>query len=116
MERGFNAGRPHPLVPCEFTEDTRPAPGETAASRGFASNELHEKLPWSPGAATGDDVSPGHNEGVHVVVQQKRIRLGITRVQVRFLASLSGLRIQRCRELRCTSQTRLRFGMAVAVA
>ena len=37
--------------------------------------------------------------GVPVVVQQKRIRLGTMRLQVQSLASLSGLRIQSCREL-----------------
>ena len=37
--------------------------------------------------------------GVAVVVQQKRTPLGTTRLQVRSLASISGLRIGRCREL-----------------
>ena len=37
------------------------------------------------------------------------------RTQVRFLASLSGLRIQCCRELWCRSQTQLRSCIAVAV-
>ena len=32
-------------------------------------------------------------------MQRKRIRLGTVRLQVRSLASLSGLRIQRCHEL-----------------
>ena len=38
------------------------------------------------------------------------------RMQVRSLASLSGLRIQRCQELWCRSQMRLRSGVAMAVA
>ena len=38
------------------------------------------------------------------------------RLQVRSLASLSGLRSRRCRELWCRSQTRLRSDVAVAVA
>ena len=37
------------------------------------------------------------------------------RLRVRSLASRSGLRIQRCRELWCRSQTRLRSCVAVAV-
>ena len=36
------------------------------------------------------------------------------RLRVRSLALLSGLRIRCCRELRCRSQTRLRFCVAVA--
>ena len=35
------------------------------------------------------------------MAQQKRIRLGTMRLQVRSLASLSGLRIWHCRELWC---------------
>ena len=50
--------------------------------------------------------------GVPVVVQQKRIRLGTTGLQVRSLALLSGLRIQRGRELWCRSQTQLRSRVA----
>ena len=42
-----------------------------------------------------------HHLGVPVVVQWKRIRLGTMRWRVRSLASLSGLRIQRCCELWC---------------
>ena len=56
--------------------------------------------------------------GVPFVAQRKQIRLGTMRLQVRSLASLSGLRIQCCRELElwCRSQMRLRSGGAVAVA
>ena len=39
------------------------------------------------------------------MVQQKRIQLGTMRLWVRSLASLRGLRIWRCRELWCRSQT-----------
>ena len=53
--------------------------------------------------------------GVPVVAQQKQIRLGTIRWQVRFLASLSGLRIRHCRELWCGSHMWLRSGVAVAV-
>ena len=52
---------------------------------------------------------------IPVVVQQKRIQLGIMRFRVRSLASLSGLRIQRCRELWCRSQMWLGSGFAVAM-
>ena len=54
--------------------------------------------------------------GVPVVAQQKQIWLTSMRTQVRSLASLSGLRIQCCHELWCSSQMWLRSGMAVAVA
>ena len=49
-------------------------------------------------------------EGVPVMAQWKRIRLGTIRLRVRSLASLSGLRIQHCCELWCRSQTWLRSG------
>ena len=39
------------------------------------------------------------SQGVPVEAKQKRIRLGTMRLQVRSLASLSGLRIQCCHEL-----------------
>ena len=54
--------------------------------------------------------------GVPVVAQWKRIWLASTKTQVRFLASLSGLRIQHCSDLWCRSQTWLGTDMAVAVA
>ena len=41
------------------------------------------------------------NNGVPIVAQQKQIRLGTMRLQIRALASLSGLRIRHCRELWC---------------
>ena len=46
------------------------------------------------------------------------LRSGLVSVkmQVRFLASLSGLSIECCCELWCRSQTQLRSGVAVAVA
>ena len=53
--------------------------------------------------------------GVPIVVQQKRIRLGTMRFRVQPLASLSGLRIQCCRELWCRLQTRSSSCIAVAV-
>ena len=46
--------------------------------------------------------------------QQKRIPLGTTRLKVQSLASLSGLRMWRCRELWCRPQTQLGSGVAVA--
>ena len=55
-------------------------------------------------------------DGVPTMVQQKRIRRGTMRLWVRSLASLSGLRIWRCHELRCRSQTWLGSGVAMAVA
>ena len=55
--------------------------------------------------------------GVPIVAQQKRNRLGTTRLQIhRSLASISGLRIQCCSELWRRSQTWLGSGVAVAVA
>ena len=53
--------------------------------------------------------------GAPVVAQQKRIRLVPMRLRVRSLASLSGLRIQCCRELWYRSQTRLGSCVVVAV-
>ena len=50
------------------------------------------------------------------MAQGKRIQLGTMRLQVRSLASLSGLRIQHCRELWCWSQMQLGSGVAEAVA
>ena len=50
------------------------------------------------------------------MAQQKQIRLGIMRLQVRSLTSLSGLRIQRCHELWCRLQTRLGSHVAMPVA
>jgi len=55
-------------------------------------------------------------EGTPVVAQRKRIQLTTRRLWVRSPASLSGLRIQRCHELWCRSQTWLRSGTAVAMA
>ena len=57
-----------------------------------------------------------HVSGVLIVVQSKRIRLGTTRLRVRDLASLSGLRILHCHELWCRLKTRPGSSMAVAVA
>ena len=48
-------------------------------------------------------------------VPQKQIQLGILRIRVRSLALISGLRIRRCCELGCRSQTPLRSGIAVSV-
>ena len=44
-----------------------------------------------------------------------RTRLVSTRMQIRFLASLTGLRIWCCCELWCRSQTQLESGIALAV-
>ena len=52
---------------------------------------------------------------VPIVAQWKQIQLGTMRLQVRSLASISGLRIRRCQELWCRSQTWLGSGIAVAV-
>ena len=54
--------------------------------------------------------------GVPVVAQGKQIRLGTMRLRVRSLASLSGLRIRRCRELWCGLQTQLGSRIAVDLA
>ena len=50
-----------------------------------------------------------------LMAQRKRIRLGTMRLRGLSLASLSGFRIQRCRELGCRSQTQLGSCLAVAV-
>ena len=50
------------------------------------------------------------------MVQQKQIRLETLRLQVRSLASLSGLKIHCCSELCCRSQSQLGSNVAVAVA
>ena len=55
-------------------------------------------------------------EGVPVTAQWKRIWLVSLRTRVWSLASLSGLRIQHCRELWCRSKMWLRSHVAVAVA
>ena len=54
--------------------------------------------------------------GVPVVAQQELIRRGTIRLRVPSLASLCGLRIQRCHELWCTLQMQLGSRVAVAVA
>ena len=53
--------------------------------------------------------------GVSVLVQWKGIQLGTIRFQVRSLALLSELRIQRSRELWCRSLIKLGSHVAVAV-
>ena len=50
--------------------------------------------------------------GVPIVVQQKWIQLGTTRLWVQSLALLGGLRIRRCYDLWCRQQTWLRSGIA----
>ena len=54
--------------------------------------------------------------GVPVITQWKQTQLVSMKTWVRTLASLSGLRIQCCHKLWCTSQTQLVPGIAVAVA
>ena len=46
-----------------------------------------------------------NKRGVPVVAQQKWIQRGTVRLRVQSLASINGLRIRRCRELWCGSQT-----------
>ena len=53
--------------------------------------------------------------GVSVMAQWKLIQLGTMRLWVRFLTSLSGLRISCCCELWCRQQTRLGSRIAVTV-
>ena len=55
-------------------------------------------------------------DGVPIVAQWKRIWLASMRTQVRSPALLSQLRIRRCRELWCRSQTQLQSGVAMALA
>ena len=56
------------------------------------------------------------NVGVPVVAQWLMNPTGTMRLQVESLAYLSGLRIQRCRDLWCRSQTWLGSCVAVALA
>ena len=49
------------------------------------------------------------------MVQQKQIQLGTMRLQVQSLASLSGLKMQCCRELWCGLQMPLKSDVAVAM-
>ena len=53
-------------------------------------------------------------QGVPIMAQWKRVQRGTMRFWVRSLASLSGLRMGRCRELWCRSQTRLGYDVTVA--
>ena len=64
---------------------------------------------------TNSQISKSNLRGGSMVAQQKQIWLASMRTQVRFLALLSGLRIQHCRELCCRSQTQLRSHIAVVV-
>ena len=66
--------------------------------RFFLSFLFHDPQCWSP-----------------LEAQQKQTRLVSIRTQVRSLASLSGLSIWPCRELRCRLQMWLESGIAVAV-
>ena len=68
-----------------------------------------------PDAAQVSDVHT-HPTGVPIVAQQKPIQLGTMRLWARSPASLSGLRMQRCREQWCRSQAHLGSGIAVAMA
>ena len=75
-------------------------------------------------SALGNDGYGSHAEwrkelgtfGVPAMAQWKWIQLGIMRLWVQSLTSISGLRIQCCCELWCTSQTWLGSCTAVAVA
>ena len=49
------------------------------------------------------------------MAQQRLIQLGTMRLQVQSVASLSGLRIRRCRELWCRAQMQLGSDFAVAL-
>ena len=86
-----------------------------------------EQLLGSPTISSSSYYPPPQNQakstsikiltaGMLVVVQQKQIRLGTTRLQVRSLALLSGLGIWCCRERWCRSQTRLGSCIVVALA
>ena len=61
-------------------------------------------------------VNPKENVGVPIVAQWKLIQLVSMRIQVRFLALFSGLRIWCCHELWCRSLMQFRSHVAVAVA
>ena len=64
---------------------------------------------------TAKKTNKNKKAGVSIMAQRKQIQPGTMRVRVQSLALLSGLRIQHCHELCCSSQMCLRSGMAVAV-
>ena len=70
---------------------------ETSGTRTFTFNIQFDHHHSKSIRANG--THPKWEMGVPVVAQWKRTQLGTMRLQVRSLASLSGLRIQRCREL-----------------
>ena len=71
------------------------------------------------GSDSLDKISPKlklGNRGVSVVAQWKQIWPGPMRLQVRLLTLFSELRIRRCHQLWCSSQTWLESDVAVALA
>ena len=77
--------------------------------------------PWGRGWPWGRQRSKGcfflfKHLRVPIVVQQVKNSTASVRMWVRYLASLSGLRIWRCHELQCWLQIRLGFPVAVAVS
>ena len=85
---------------------------------GIVATALIRPLAWEPPYAAGMALKRQKDKKkkkVPVMVQWKQIRLGNMRFLVQPLASLCGLRIQRCHKLWCKSQTWLRSGVAAAV-
>ena len=99
-----------------------------SSSKGFVNSRIHYSTPQNvfKGLKKNSELHGLHDiflgsekkgiKGVPVVAQRNRIQLGTMRWRVRSLASLSGLRIWRCHELWCRSQTWVRSGVAVAMA
>ena len=79
-------------------------------------SSLAWELPHAVGTVKKKKFKNKDNDRVPVLAQWKRIRLASMRMQIRSLASVSGLRIQRCRELWCRWQMQLGSPIAVAVA
>ena len=74
--------------------------------------ETHRvRLNCTPGEVLLRGRNRSHGLGVPAVVKWKRIRLVSMMVWVRSLALISGLRIQCCCELWCSSQMRLGSGV-----
>ena len=91
-----------------------PGPG-TSASRGCGQKNKIKRRKERKEIEKKKMLQQRYRSGVPVVTHRKQIQLGTMRLSVRSLASLSGLRIWRCRGLWCRSQTQLGSCIVVAV-
>ena len=116
---------------CCTLAATRNSPGPPGGERG---QNIEMFPPTSAPGRSRKGWQPGHRHSVRgsvprvglqqeavsrapVMAQRKQIRLGAMSLQVPSLASIGGggLRIRRCCELRCRSQTRLRYRVVAVV-